>query len=177
LLWTDAQISLYADRFVADTCQQFGFIGGDNNRPYMMQWKNGNAMELVLQRFGSGAYVNRPLRANGYIEWITDIGSIGTNYFSSDLRKKQNVAPSTRNATEVIEQIEFSQFEFKPEFDDPNHYDIGLIAQQLQTVEETFVNEMTDGMLMPNTNVLIPYALKAIKELAARIAKLEGVAA
>jgi hypothetical protein len=75
----------------------------------------------------------------------------------------------------VVEQIEFSEFEFLPEFNDPNHYDVGLIAQQLQQVEPTFVSEMTDGTLMPNTNVLIPYALKAIKELSAQVAELKSL--
>jgi hypothetical protein len=176
LLWTDAQLSFYGNVFTADTMQQAGFIGGDTQRPYMMQWRGGSAMELMILRPG-GARVWSPTRANGYIEWQTDIGAVGTNYFTSDIRKKQNVEPATREALPVIEQIEFSQFEFLPEFNDPTHYDIGLIAQQLQGIEKTFVNEMTDGTLMPNTNVLIPYALKAIKELAARIAKLEGVAA
>jgi hypothetical protein len=111
-----------------------------------------------------------PLRAAGYIEWFSDVGAIGVNYFLSDARLKKNIAPTAKTARQTIDQIEFKQFDWN-EFTDQNneHVELGVIAQQLQQVNPNFVNVMTDSTLGINESELMTYAVKAIQELKAEL--------
>jgi hypothetical protein len=179
-IWTDQQISLFNSKLVVDNVQQFGFIGGDNGRPYMMQWGAGNAIELLAQRFG-GAKVNSPIRSNGYIEWVTDIGSVGTNYFTSDISYKENIVPNTKSYAQQVAALKFKSFDFKQNELQTNagrHWDLGVIAQQIEEeVSDEYVDYLSDGTLSLNTNKLLVLALKTIQELQARVDTLEAKAA
>jgi hypothetical protein len=103
-------------------------------------------------------------RYSGYIEWQSDVGLIGTNYFLSDIRKKDNVKKSTTNASELIKNIDFVQFDWKPESGNEGHVDIGVSAQQIKKLNPSLVKEMSDGTLMIHDPTLIPYFGKAIQE-------------
>lgn len=115
-----------------------------------------------------------PLRSAGYIEWQTDAGVIGTNYFTSDSRLKKNIAPTEKTALQAIDSIEFKQFDWN-EFTDRNneHVELGVVAQQLQQVNPKFVNEMSDSTLGVNEPELLTYALKAIQELSAELSAIK----
>jgi hypothetical protein len=132
-------------------------------------------------RGGSGYAVASPddsianaIRAGGYIEWQSDIGSIGTNYFVSDIRKKQNIQPSTTSALPVINAIELIEFDFAEGSGEEGHVDVGVSAQQLQTVNEQFVAELSDGTLMVRDPKIFPYLIKAIQEQQAIISAMEA---
>lgn len=117
-----------------------------------------------------GDSVSNALRASGYIEWGTDVGAIGTNYFLSDERLKKNIAPTGVTARMAIDAIEFKQFDWNEFTDqDGTHVDLGVTAQQLQTVNAKFVNEMSDSTLGVNEPELLTYALKAIQELSSEL--------
>jgi len=125
-----------------------------------------------------------PLRMGGYLEWLSDVGAIGTSYFNSDARLKKNIAPTQVAARDVIDAIEFKQFEWN-EFTDLDgvRVPLGVIAQQLREVNPNFVSEMTDSTLGVRDPELLTYALKAVQELSSELkmvqqelARLKGAA-
>jgi hypothetical protein len=178
LFFTDNQLQFYGNVFTTDSMQQCGFIGGDTSRPYMMQLRGGATVNLMCER---GAAVNRPTRANGYIEWLTDIGSVGTNYFTSDEFYKENITPNKKSYAQQVAAIKFVSFDFKQnelETDAGRHWDLGVIAQQVERdVSDEYVDYLSDGTLSLNTNKLLVLALKTIQELQARVDTLEAKAA
>lgn len=108
--------------------------------------------------------IGNATRYGGYIEWYSDIGAIGTTYFASDIRKKDNVKKTTESAINVIKNIEYISFDWKPDSGNSGHVKIGMSAQQTQTVESSFVRELSDGSLMIHEPSIIPYLGKAIQE-------------
>jgi hypothetical protein len=113
-------------------------------------------------------------RAAGYIEWTTDVGQIGTNYFLSDERRKDNIAPSKVTAANTINAINLIQFDWKPDTGEVGHVDCGVSAQQLRTVNARYVRELGDGTLMVHEPALIPVLIKALQEALHRISELEN---
>lgn len=108
--------------------------------------------------------VGRVTRYSGYLEWYSDVGAIGTNYFNSDIRKKDNITKSNISAINIIRQIEFISFDWKPDSGSEGHVKVGVSAQQLKTVEDTFVRELSDSTLMVHEPSVMPYLAKAIQE-------------
>ena len=113
-------------------------------------------------------------RASGYIEWASDIGAIGTNYFISDIRKKENIAPSTFSSLSLVEQIEFVEFDWKPNSGEEGHVQVGVIAQQLQQLDSRLVAELSDGSLMVKEPALVTHLAKALQEQQAIIKQLQA---
>jgi len=113
------------------------------------------------------------LRANGYLEWQTDVGAVGTTYFLSDVSLKENIAPSTTVSSDLINDIDFIQFDWKPESGNTGHVDVGVSAQQLQEVDARLVNELSDERLMVNEPALLAHLGKALQEALAKIEALE----
>jgi len=87
---------------------------------------------------------------------------------TSDVRIKKNVV-SLNSGLSVIEKLRPVEFDY---IENEKH-DIGFIAQEYQTVLPEQVNEKDDGMLSLTPN-LVPYLVKAIQELTARVAQLES---
>lgn len=108
--------------------------------------------------------VGRVTRYSGYLEWYSDVGAIGTTYFNSDIRKKDNISKSNISAINIIKQIEFISFDWKPDSGGEGHVKVGVSAQQLKTVEDTFVRELSDSTLMVHEPSVMPYLAKAIQE-------------
>ena len=147
-------------------------IFGSNARVYL----NGSA-----SRGTTGYPVTSPndsvasaLRAPGYIEWQTDAGAVGTNYFLSDERKKENIAPSVQSSADLINQIDFIQFDWKPESGNSGHVNVGVSAQQLQGIDSRLVHELSDGGLMVSEPALVAHIAKALQEALAKITALEA---
>ena len=114
--------------------------------------------------------ITNATRFPGYIEYQSDAGVIGVNYFVSDQRLKKNIAPTTKTAIQIIDNIQFKQFDWNEYTDQNNqHVELGVIAQQLQQVNPKFVNEMSDSTLGVNEPELLTYALKAIQEISAEL--------
>jgi hypothetical protein len=104
------------------------------------------------------------LRASGYIEWQSNVGAIGTNYFLSDITKKDNITKSNENAIKIIKSIDYISFNWKPNSGSSGHVKVGVSAQQLQKIEPILVRELSDKTLMVHEPSLIPYLGKAIQE-------------
>ena len=113
------------------------------------------------------------LRGPGFIEWQSDAGAIGTSYFLSDESKKNNIASSTFNSSELINKIKFIEFDWKPESGKTGHVDAGLSAQNLQSIDERLVNVLSDDTLMVNEPTLITHIAKALQEALSEIETLK----
>jgi hypothetical protein len=114
------------------------------------------------------------IRQAGYIEVASDIGSLGITYFVSDVNLKTNIVPSTVKAIDVIDKMEFIKFDWKPESGSTGTVDVGFNAQQLQSIDERFVNVMSDGKLMLNATTILPHLAKAIQELKKELDSLKS---
>lgn len=167
-------------------------LEANNGQIYFNSWIASSAGPIYFNGCGSrgatGNVVTTPndsianaLRSSGYIEWITDAGAIGTTYFNSDARLKENIAPASIEALPLFDQIEYKQFNWKEEAGRDCAFEkLGFIAQDMQVIEPSWVNELSDGTLSMSDTQLISYCMKAIselsaknKELEARLAKLE----
>lgn len=118
--------------------------------------------------------VANAIRANMYIEWTTDVGAIGTSYFNSDIRKKENIKPSTFSSIGLINKIDFIEFDWKPGSGGEGHVDVGMSAQQLQELDDRLVSELSDGYLMIKEPILLAYTAKAIQEQQKMIEELRA---
>jgi hypothetical protein len=165
---------------VPDTLKQWGFVSADANSPYMMRSSDNTLVRMVNQRLGSNN-VNQPTRSNGYIEWITDIGAVGCNYFTSDEFYKENIVPNAKTYAQQVAAIKFVSFDFKQNDLETNagrHWDLGVIAQQVESdVSDEYIDYLSDGTLSLNTNKLLLLALKTIQELQGRVDALEAAKA
>jgi hypothetical protein len=85
----------------------------------------------------------------------------------SDARLKTNIKPPEVDALGVIHQIELKQFDW---IKSGEHEELGMIAQQLQTVcPELVVEDKDTGTLSIKTTQFIPYLIKAIQDLSSHI--------
>lgn len=83
---------------------------------------------------------------------------------TSDARLKTNIRNCSIDALDIINRIEMKEFDWIKTGD---HEDIGMIAQQLQSIEPNFVGEdkSNNGQLFIKYDKIIPYLIKAVKEL------------
>ena len=86
---------------------------------------------------------------------------------SSDVRMKTNIADTDVNAIDILNQIEMKKFDWRT---NNKHEDIGIIAQQLQEVlpDLVYEDELTTKLSIQPIK-FIPYLIKAIQELSAKI--------
>ena len=167
-----ASVAISAPNAIAkDGASVGGFASNDALFPYFRRISDNTVYYMVRNLNGSlrGGLRN----PGGYIEWDTDVGIVGTNYFVSDERKKDNIQPATYDSSALIRQINFIQFDWKPESGIEGHVDVGVSAQQVQKLHPQLVNEMSDGSLMINEPALISHMAKAIQELQAEVAALK----
>ena len=87
---------------------------------------------------------------------------------TSDARIKKNVV-SLESGLNIISALRPVEFDYIAN----DKHDIGFIAQEYQTVLPEQVNEKDDGMLSLTPN-LVPYLVKAIQELNAKVTALEA---
>jgi hypothetical protein len=125
----------------------------------------------------------------------------GTWYYSfidytSDERIKTNIAPSQIDALAVLQQVPVDQFDIKPEVvatfrrlrgiqgrevAGSDHIAIGLVAQRLQALipEAVYVGPQPGDNPLPadchniTLPALVPYLVRAVQQLAARLEVLE----
>lgn len=86
---------------------------------------------------------------------------------SSDMRMKTNIVDTKVNAVDILNQVEMKSFDWRI---DNKHEDIGIIAQQLQEILPDLVYEdkiTTKLSIQPIK--FIPYLIKAIQELSAKV--------
>ena len=90
---------------------------------------------------------------------------------TSDIRLKKNIKKTKIKALESINKMNFKEFNWKK---DDKFEEVGLIAQELQEINENFVYEKEDGQLLLNEDSLRMYILKAIQELSEENKKLKN---
>ena len=120
--------------------------------------------------------------------WVNDGTGSNSTYgvnvanMESDIKLKENISISNHSGIEVIEKFTFHSFDWKEDkfgYRKP-HTRIGLIAQEVQEVQEDLVYENPNALALDEFR-LLNIALKAIQELSTqnkelqnRISKLEG---
>lgn len=102
---------------------------------------------------------------------------------TSDARIKKNIV-DTDLGLQVVNAIRVRNFEYRKadEITDlpvsaavnKPGLQLGVIAQELQTVLPECVTENTTGVLSVNTDPLVWYLINAVKELSAKVAQLES---
>lgn len=110
---------------------------------------------------GSGNDIYYSYNGKAYSLW-----TIVDKHFS-DRRLKENIVDCKHKALDYIHQFQFKEYDWKKQEDRPRqaHTKIGLIAQEVQTVDPTLVYENGDTLNLDNLR-LTNIALKAIQELA-----------
>jgi hypothetical protein len=106
---------------------------------------------------------------NSYIQVILDGVAYSIAVSPSDESLKKNIEPSTYNALDTIDKIQFKSFDYDKEktFRD-DHIKCGLTSQQIQTIDSDLVRQVGD-LLQPDENKLLMVAMKAIQELKAEV--------
>lgn len=100
------------------------------------------------------------------VVWWSQINK--ANSSSSDERLKINIKPTKVNALDILNRIEMVEFNWKK---DNKFEKIGAIAQQVQSVEESFIVHDMDDKQTYNDYLrikyydTIPYLIKGIQEL------------
>lgn len=127
-------------------------------------WDSNN---VSLDFGGSGNDIYYSYNGSAYSLW-----SVVNQHFS-DSRLKENIVDCKHKALDYIHQFQFKEYDWKKQEDRPQqaHTKIGLIAQEVQTVDPTLVYENGDTLNLDNLR-LTNIALKAIQELAIENQKL-----
>ena len=120
-----------------------------------------NSNNVSLAFGGSGNDIYYSYNGTAYSLW-----SVVNQHFS-DRRLKENIVDCKHKALDYIQQFQFKEYDWKKQEDRPQqaHTKIGLIAQEVQTVDPTLVYENGDTLNLDNLR-LTNIALKAIQELA-----------
>jgi len=150
-------------RVIRDGADYMGFFGNNPLRPYMRQSSSGNYIEIPVS---SG--VQRVAHGGSYVEILASDGvARGVSYNVSDRNKKKNIKPSTASALGVIDLFRFFSFFYRADsgMDPTLEYSIGAMAQDMEAIDSTFVQTLSDGTKMPVTMPLLMLALKANQEL------------
>jgi hypothetical protein len=106
---------------------------------------------------------------------ITATGDI-TAFYTSDERLKENIQP-IQNALSKVETISGNEYDWKEGFEEihtKKGNDIGVIAQEIQKILPQAVIERDNGYLGVNYEKIIPLLIEAIKELSAKVDRLEN---
>ena len=119
-----------------------------------------NSSNVSLDFGGSGNDIYYTYNGKAYSLW-----EIVNNHFS-DKRLKENIVACEHQALDYINQFSFKEYDWKKQGDRPqkSHTKIGLIAQEVQEVDDTLVYKNGDTLNLDNLR-LTTMALKAIQEL------------
>ena len=120
---------------------------------------------------------------SGSIQCDSSINAVGnvTAYGSSDRRLKENIA-RIPDALQKVAALNGVYFDWTEDYlraaggEDGyfvRRHDVGVIAQEVQAVFPEIVAQRPDGTLAVKYDHLVPVLLEAIKELEARLARLE----
>ena len=95
-------------------------------------------------------------------------------YNSSDRRLKNNITP-IENALDKVNKMGGYEFDWNEELQKARKgHDIGVIAQEVQSIVPEVVVERESGFLAVDYEKLVPVLIEAIKELSAKVKELES---
>ena len=119
-----------------------------------------------IDTHGNDIKGDSPAGGKTTVVWWSQINK--ANSSSSDKRLKNNIKPTKVKALDMLNNIEMVEFNWKK---DGKFEKIGAIAQQVQSIEESFVVKDMDDKQTYNDYLrisyynTIPYLIKAIQEL------------
>ena len=99
-----------------------------------------------------------------------------TAFYSSDIRLKENIQP-IQNALEKVESISGNTYDWKEGYDEIHSHkgnDIGVIAQEIEEILPQIVTNRDNGYKAVQYEKIVPLLIEAIKELSAKIKRLEN---
>ena len=123
-------------------------------------------------QFNSIGVGGTPSTVSGEIRATGDIVA----FYSSDERLKENIQPIP-NALEKVEAISGNTYDWKGGFENIHSHtgnDVGVIAQEIEKVLPHAVVDRETGYKAVNYEKIVPLLIEAIKELSAKIDKLEN---
>jgi hypothetical protein len=95
-------------------------------------------------------------------------------YYTSDKRLKDNIQP-IQNALDKVNELGGYTFDWNEKLQKARKgHDIGVIAQEVQSVLPEVVVERDNGYLGVDYQKLVPVLIEAIKELSAKVKELEN---
>ena len=123
--------------------------------------------------YGDGG---NPRGGRNAVVWWNQVGDGTVKYYidkASDKRLKENIAPATINAMDIINKLDMVEFDF---IKDKKHEEVGLIAQEVEEVIPNAISknpENEEDFLHIDYTAFIPYLIKAIQELNQKVERLE----
>lgn len=123
-------------------------------------------------QFNSIGLGTAPSNISGEIRATGDIVA----FYSSDFRLKENIIPIS-NALAKVESISGNTYDWKEGFEDIHSHkgnDVGVIAQEIEKVLPQAVVDRETGYKAVNYEKIVPLLIEAIKELSAKIERLEN---
>ena len=165
-------------------------VGGDpSDHCFEQITSNGYALTVhcdKAQQRGIGLYYNTGRTAEAAFayqigsSWKTiirgdgDLENANNNYGGiSDVSMKENIVDANSQWND-IKNIKVRKFNYKAETGQQTHKQIGVIAQELETVSPKLVKESEGGMKTVSYSILYMKAIKALQEAQARIETLES---
>jgi hypothetical protein len=132
-------------------------------------------------------YSNATLAASGIIDYRSNWGATNRNVFRvqadgnalnfnnsygalSDASIKENIEDATPKL-DALKQVRVVNFN---RIGDPDNKQIGMVAQELETVWPNLVSQDQDGLKSIKYSVLVPILIKAVQELASKVEALEA---
>lgn len=92
--------------------------------------------------------------------------------WASDMRIKENVVATKVDALAVLDKVKLKAFDF---IKDKRHVPIGIVAQDIEDIIPEMVGKGADGdMRFLNQKMAVPYLIRAIQQLTARVKELEA---
>lgn len=123
--------------------------------------------------YGDGG---NPKGGHNAVVWWNQVGSGSVKYWSdkaSDRRLKENIAPTSINAIDIINKLDMVKFDF---IETQKHEEVGLIAQEVEKIIPQAISrnpDNEDDFLHIDYNTFVPYLIKAIQELNQKVERLE----
>lgn len=123
---------------------------------------------------GGACTVNAYISCNGYIYSGTDLRAGGDviAYYSSDERLKDNIRP-IEGALAKLLTLRGVEFEWNGEQDRYEGTDVGVVAQDVETVFPSLVSEQSNGFLGVKYEKLAGPIIAAIAELSDEVRRLK----
>ena len=118
----------------------------------------------------------------------TSSGAFGVSWWPSDVNKKENIVDTTYDGITAIKSLKFRDFDWKEEVAEKGSVSCGVIAQEVETVDSTFVIDVEDTQYIDENGVtktakgskgidqnrMITISAKAIQELITKVEFLEA---
>ena len=123
--------------------------------------------------YGDGG---NPKGGRNAVVWWNQVGSGSVKYWgdkASDRRLKENIAPATINAMDIINKLDMVKFDF---IETQKHEEVGLIAQEVEKIIPQAISKNPDNeddFLHIDYTTFVPYLIKAIQELNQKVERLE----